>query len=96
MVAHQNQKGMIDGIYCDLCGEAFVNKFEYYSARIDLVEVDREVAKQGIKDVDRRNLDLDICIKCMDLLKKKVLDNIAAREKKEEDSKKKGVWTVKS
>src|SRR3990172_5477406 len=93
MVAHINmQSKKIDGIVCDLCNIIYTDKFEYYSTKFDLVEVDRSMGKVGPKHVDRRYLDLDICTVCMDKVKKQVMDGIAKREK--EVSEKQSVWTA--
>lgn len=81
MVAHVDQNTKtINGIICDICNTTFIDKFEYYSAKFDLVDVDRNVGKTGIKEVDRRCLDLDFCKGCMDKLKEKVIENIRKRE----------------
>lgn len=81
MVAHVDQKTKsTNGIICDICGQVYLDKFEYYSAKFDLVEVDRAVGKTGIKQIDRRYLDLDFCPICMDTLKHKVIENIKKRE----------------
>lgn len=77
------------GIICDTCGMVFEKQFKYYSAKFDFVEVDSTRGKNGIVDVDRRNLDLDICESCMGNIKKRVLELIAKREQK-------GTWTSKS
>lgn len=82
MVAHIDRiTKKTNGIICDLCGRIDVDKFEYFSAKFDLVEVDRSLGLSGIKSVDKRNLDLDICKTCMDSLKQKVVDGIKKREK---------------
>lgn len=88
MVVHVDQKlKKQTGIICDLCAAVFTDKFEYYSAKFDLVEVDRSIGKTGIKHIDRQNLDLDICIGCMEKMKATVVSNIKRRE---ED----GVWST--
>lgn len=85
MVAHidQNLK-KTDGIICDICNQPFVKKFEYYSAKFDLVEVDSDQQKVGPKRVDRRHMDLDFCQGCYNTLLAKVMVNIKQRE---QDSK---------
>jgi hypothetical protein len=74
------------GIYCDLCGTVSKDKFEYYSGKIDFVQVDRAASQTGIVGVDRRFLDIDLCILCMEKLKKQMLEVINRREKS-------GTWT---
>jgi hypothetical protein len=80
-----------DGINCDLCNITFVNKFEYYNAKFDLVVVDKDKCKSGIVNIDRRYLDLDICPKCMEQIIDKVKVVISDREGKKKDEK----WTAK-
>lgn len=88
MVVHIDQKlRKQTGIICDLCGAVSVDKFEYFSAKFDLVEVDRAVGKTGIKKIDRQNLDLDICVSCMDKIKGTVIDGIKKRENQ-------GAWST--
>jgi hypothetical protein len=89
MVAHIDQNKKINGIICDLCGKVFIDKFKYYSAKFDLVESDRSIAKVGPVRVDRRFLDLDLCLDCMEEIKKKVLINIHKRDGG-------GTWTTKA
>jgi hypothetical protein len=69
------------GVICDLCGEISANKFKYFSAKIDLVEVDGSIGKSGIVDIDRRFLDMDICEKCMEVLKQRMLKVIEKQKK---------------
>jgi hypothetical protein len=91
-----------NGITCDLCNSTHVDKFEYYSAKFDLVEVDRLIGKTGIKKIDRRWLDLDICIKCMKELIERVqvraLDRNSKETPKQDQVSKQSEdnWTAKS
>lgn len=80
MVAHVSQNKKVDGIICDLCGKVCINKFRYYSAKFDLVEVDKAIGKSGIVQVDRRAMDLDVCEECMNKMKEQVLKLIKSRE----------------
>jgi hypothetical protein len=75
------------GIYCDLCGKLFQDKFIYYSGKIDYVAVDRSAGMANIVSVDRRFLDMDICTDCMEKLKKQMLEIINRRDKS-------GAWTT--
>ena len=77
------------GIICDTCGVVFEKKFKYYSVKFDLVEVDSDRGRNGVVEVDRRNLDLDMCEICTGNLKKRVIELINKREQK-------GTWTTKS
>ena len=87
MVAHIDQQSKkTDGIICDICCTPFVNKFEYYSAKFDLIEVDRDKQKVGPKHVERRHMDLDFCQSCYNALIAKVLVNIKKREQDSKDS----------
>lgn len=88
MAPHIDHKAKkITGIVCDICGAVFTDKFEYYSAKFDLVNVDRAAGVSGIKSIDRRNLDLDFCKGCMDAMKQKVIDGANKREKN-------GTWSA--
>lgn len=86
MVAHFDKKGRINGIICDMCGHTNTDKFRYYSAKLDCIEVDKSIGSKGIADIDRRYLDLDFCASCFGNMKKQVLAII----KKREDAKAKG------
>jgi len=79
------------GIYCDLCGKPYRDKFKYYSAKLDLVEVDSELKKVGVLNVDRRCLDIDICVSCFDNMKSRMMKVIKNRES---PGKGKDVWTA--
>jgi hypothetical protein len=83
MVAHYNKDKQTDGVICDLCGAVRTDKFTYYSAKLDRVNVDRNSGFLADRDVDRRFLDLDICESCFDQMKKKILDVI--NRKKDSD-----------
>ena len=90
MVAHTNLKTQAhDGIVCDLCGSTLLNKFEYFSVQYTLVEVDCDAQKIGAKRVDPRNLELDICPKCMGDITNQVKKTIEQRENKTS-------WTTKT
>lgn len=80
MVAHLDQSQKVTGIICDLCGIACTDKFEYYSGRFDLVEVDRSLSKSAIKQVDKRFLDIDLCSVCFTDLQRRMLEVINKRE----------------
>lgn len=82
MVVHRDQKTQKNnGVYCDLCGSLHLDRFKYYSMKIDLVEVDRDAGKTGIKNIDRRYLDLDLCESCAQKLFDQVKQQIEKREK---------------
>jgi hypothetical protein len=88
MVAHRNATTKNnDGIICDLCNTVYTTKFEYFSADITHVEVDANINKIGIKGSTKHAYNLDICQKCMEEIKTKILDNIHKREKS-------GVWST--
>lgn len=89
MVAHVDQKaGKITGVICDLCNTTLIDKFAYFSAKFDYVEVDRAIGKSGIVKHDKRALDLDVCQECLDKMKAQVIHNINLRQGQ-------GVWTTK-
>lgn len=69
------------GIYCDLCGSACKDQFEYYSAKIDKVVVDSKIQKTGIVDIDRKFMDIDICPGCWDSILEKMKAVISQRER---------------
>ena len=80
MVAHNDEKTkQTNGIVCDLCNKVCVDKFEYFSGHFDLVEVDRAIGKSGIKKIDRRFVDVDICVACMEKFKQQMLEMIKKR-----------------
>ncbi len=87
MAIYTDQNKLKIGIYCDFCGTVHKDKFEYYSGKIDLVQVDRGMSKTGVVAVDRRYLDIDICLQCMEKLKKQMIEVINRREKG-------GTWTT--
>lgn len=88
MVAHVDQKaGKITGVICDLCNKSLIDKFSYFSAKFDFVEVDRAIGKSGIVKHDKRALDLDVCPECLEKLKSQVIHNINQRQNQ-------GVWTT--
>lgn len=90
MVAHADPvTKQLNGIICDMCNKTCIDKFEYYSGHFDLVEVDRAIGKTGIKRVDRRYVDVDICVECMEKFKQKMLEMIKKREEK-------GKWEAKN
>jgi len=68
------------GIICDLCGKVYENKFKYYSAKLDLVEVDATIQKTGTVAVDRQCLDVDLCIQCFNTV---IRDNVLATIEKQ-------------
>lgn len=70
------------GIICDICGSISTKNFKYYSATFDMVEVDCTIKKSGPLNIDRRFLDLDVCVKCMDEIISKVKLGIEKRENK--------------
>lgn len=74
------------GITCDLCGSVYRDKFIYYSAKIDMIEVDSSIQKTGVINIDRRFLDLDYCSACFEKIKQQVL---SAKPKEGDDS-----WTT--
>jgi len=92
MVAHVSPNKKTDGIICDLCSKVYTNKFRYYSAKFDLVEVDKAIGKSGIVQVDRRAMDLDVCEECMNKIKEQVLKLIKSRE----DGKGEEKWEVRT
>jgi hypothetical protein len=75
------------GIICDLCGKVSTKKFQYFSGKFDLVEVDCDLQKTGVKNVDIRYMDIDVCSSCMDDYKKKMVEQIAKRQNK-------GTWST--
>ena len=81
MVAHYNKEKQVIGISCDFCGNTKVEKFTYYSAKLDKVQVDKVVGFQTDRDVDRRHLDLDICEACFGAMREKILKVIKNRDK---------------
>ena len=83
------------GVFCDLCGAEYYNKFDYYSAKIDKVVVDKDRSQAGVAEVDRQYMDLDICCKCWDKMVdnvKKVIANRASSPKKSDG--KNGGWRI--
>lgn len=84
------------GISCDLCGAEFRDTFDYYSARIDKVAVDSSKKKTGVAEVDRRYMDLDICLPCWEKMVKQVKKTIKEREKQASKAKKSGAneWST--
>jgi hypothetical protein len=101
MVVHVDQISKKQtGIICDLCNSTYIDKFEYYNAKLDLVEVDRQIGKTGIKHIDRRWLDLDVCTKCMNELlervKMRALDRGANPQDQASPQQPKDDWTTKS
>jgi hypothetical protein len=81
-MASYSEKDRVIGIICDYCGKVNKSKFLYYSAKFDLVEVDTTIGKVASVDVDRRCLDLDLCLDCMEEVKRRVLSIINKREGK--------------
>lgn len=79
------------GIICDICNKILKDKFLYYSSKFDLIEVDRNACSVGPKSVDRRYLDLDFCVECMEQMKTDVKHNIELRAGQSDKSK----WTTK-
>lgn len=69
------------GVLCDICGKVYIDKFVYYSAKFDCIQVDRNFGPRGIADIDKRYLDLDFCDNCFNQLKAKVMEAIKKREK---------------
>ena len=97
MAAHIDETTkQINGVICDLCNKSFVDKFEYFSGHWDLVEVDRAVGKAGIKNIDRRYFDVDICMTCMEKFKHQMLEMIKKRTEKKEEKPGETEWEVKS
>ena len=80
MVAHYNSEQNINGIVCDICGQTFIDKFEYYSSKFDYIQIDKAMGVKGIRDLDRRYLDLDFCKQCFEKLKTKVVAQIEKRK----------------
>jgi hypothetical protein len=62
-----------DGITCDQCGEVFTRKFTYFSCEFTKVLVDAEQKIAGPTEVDKKYLNLDICEKCYEKMKRKCL-----------------------
>ena len=62
-----------DRIYCDTCGIIYKNKFTYYSVEYTKVIVDSECSKTGACEISKEELNLDVCQKCYDEIKQKVL-----------------------
>jgi hypothetical protein len=79
MVANYNKDHQVNGIVCDFCGTVRTDKFTYYSAKLDKVDIDKSSGFSMDRDVDRRFLDLDICEPCFEQMKKKILDVIKKR-----------------
>ena len=90
MVANYDKDSKINGIKCDICGIAKLDKFTYYSAKIDAIMVDKVMGAKGIADIDRRYLDLDFCEACFGKLKSQVMLVI----KKREENKGKSQWST--
>jgi hypothetical protein len=94
MAAHYDNNKNVNGIICDLCGTVLIDKFEYYSGKLDFVEVDRAVGKHGIKDIDRRFLDIDFCPACWKELEDRIrknLEKISSRGAWSASTKPKGI-----
>lgn len=70
------------GIICDLCQMIYSNKFKYYNATFDMIDVDCSLNKASVIDVDKRFLDLDICENCMNEMIEKVKLGIKKRANK--------------
>ena len=69
------------GIECDLCGAEYKENFIYYSGILDKVDVNAARAT-SITEVDKRFLDIDMCQKCWQDMKERILDVINKREQK--------------
>jgi hypothetical protein len=89
-MASYSEKDKTIGIFCDYCGKIVKSKFHYYSAKFDMVEVDTTIGKIAIVEVDRRCLDLDLCVECMEDVKKRVMSVINKREGRDKN----GGWTT--
>lgn len=76
MAPHYDKNKKINGIICDLCGTVLTDKFEYVSGKLDHVEVDKAIGKHGIKDIDRRFLDVDFCPRCWKELEDRIRKNL--------------------
>lgn len=62
-----------DGIACDLCGKKYQHKFSYFSAEFTKISADAEKKITGPVDVDKKYLNLDICMGCYEILAQKVV-----------------------
>ena len=72
------------GVLCDICGKLYKNNFQYYSVKMDLIAVDSEKQQTGPVNIDKRNLDLDLCVDCVEDLKKRVIKtSVIIAERKE-------------
>ena len=93
MVMTSDQKG----ISCDICGVEYRDRFVYFSCRMDKVTVDTSRSHSAITDLDKRNLDVDICDKCYHDIESKMRSVIDRREKElDKIRKNKGQqWSMK-
>jgi hypothetical protein len=69
-----------DGIWCDLCGKEYRRKFVYYSAEFTKIMADAEKKQTGPCDVDRKYLNLDICVECYEKIAQEVLKISKSKE----------------
>lgn len=76
MVAHYDKNKRKNGIICDICGDVHIDKFKYYSVEAAHVEVDRDVGTRGVKDVDEKYLNLDLCETCWKNIEDQVRENL--------------------
>ena len=81
------------GIECDLCGAEHREQFSYFSAKsvnpiqVDKIDVNVEQS-DPIIGVDKRYLDIDICIKCMEDIVNKMKKVISDRQNKQAKNQK--------
>lgn len=69
------------GIICDFCNREYRDNFEYFSGELHKVLVNKDLPNEKQVEVNRRFLDIDICIVCQrDIIEKPMVKIIKERE----------------
>jgi len=84
------------GIFCDWCGDVSRKKFTYFSCEFTKVFVDADVKETGPADIDKKHLNLDICMSCYGEIEKKVKLTLSRVHNAGGDSKKDTGFTAKA